>query len=77
MASSVSYEQAEEALEMRLSFGALAHSQRVAAGGRGAWPDVYGVDVDDARLAGLLHDWDRDLPDDAAARRRPRRWVSS
>lgn len=64
MASSVSYEQAERALEIRLSAGALAHSRRVAQSAA-ELAEVYGVDVEDARLAGLLHDWDRDLSDEA------------
>ncbi len=60
MAPSVSYGQAEEALRARLSPDALAHSHRVAHAAR-ELADVYGVDAEDAAVAGLLHDWDRDL----------------
>lgn len=43
----------------RLSAPALAHSERVAD--TAAWlASVYGVDVEDARAAGLLHDWHRE-----------------
>ncbi len=62
--ASVSYAMAEEALRERLSPGALAHSQRVAHAAA-ELAGVYDVDVDEARLAGLLHDWHRDLDDDS------------
>ncbi len=64
MASSVTYESAERALQLRLSAGALAHSKRVADAAA-ELAEAYGVDADDARLAGLLHDWDRDLSNEA------------
>jgi predicted HD superfamily hydrolase involved in NAD metabolism len=64
MTSTVSYAQAEEALATRLSAGALAHSERVARTA-GELAKSYGVDVGEARLAGLLHDWNRDLSSEA------------
>ncbi len=64
MASAVSYEQAEDALKLRLSQGALAHSRRVAEAA-GGLAEHYGVDTEAARLAGLLHDWDKDLSHEA------------
>ena len=55
----VSYDDAVVALRARLGEKALGHSLRVAdtAAGLAA---TYDVDVDRARLAGLLHDWDRE-----------------
>jgi predicted HD superfamily hydrolase involved in NAD metabolism len=41
----------------------LAHSEGVAATA-GELALTYGVDVETARIAGLLHDWDRDLSSD-------------
>jgi len=61
------YERATGALAARLSEKALAHSQRVSDTA-GSLALLYGVDVDDARLAGLLHDWDRDLDEDRLLR---------
>ena len=43
----------------RLSAAAAAHSVRVGDTAA-ALADRYGVDPDNARLAGLLHDWDRE-----------------
>lgn len=56
----LAYEEAHAALADRLSASALAHSERVAqtAGDLAA---RYGVDVEQARMAGLLHDWHREL----------------
>jgi len=54
------YDRAAETLSARLSEPAYAHSVRVAETAA-ALAMIYGVDVDDARLAGLLHDWDREL----------------
>lgn len=61
---SYSYQQAAEAVRARLSRPAVAHSERVAstAGGLAL---VYGVDPELAKLAGLLHDWDREQSDDS------------
>jgi len=56
---SVTYEEALEALTSRLSPESLAHSVR-ASQTAGALAVVYGADEATARLAGLLHDWDRD-----------------
>lgn len=57
----LSYEQARHDLASRLSAGALDHSERVAATAA-SLAALYGVDEADARLAGLLHDWHRELP---------------
>ena len=56
----VSYEAACSAVQARLGEKGAEHCARVAetAGGLAA---AYGVDVELARLAGMLHDWDRDL----------------
>ncbi len=58
---SVDFDTAHATLARRLSEKALAHSERVAATSAGL-ARIYGVDVDEARLAGLLHDWDRETP---------------
>ncbi len=66
------YEQALAVLELRLGPAALGHSVRVADTAA-ALAMIYGADADDARLAGLLHDWDRELDETelvAAARSR-------
>ena len=59
----VTYAAAEELVASRLSPGALAHSQGVAATAA-TLAARYGVDVDAARLGGLLHDWDRERSHD-------------
>lgn len=56
----VRYEAAVAAVEARLGHKAAKHCKRVAATAA-ALALLYGVDADDARLAGLLHDWDRDV----------------
>lgn len=61
---SVSYEDALAAIEARLGHKAAKHCKRVAATAV-ALAMAYGVDPDSARLAGLLHDWDRETPPDA------------
>jgi len=53
------YHLAEVALKGRVTDGAFAHCQRVAATAADL-AAAYGEDVELARLAGLLHDWDRD-----------------
>jgi predicted HD superfamily hydrolase involved in NAD metabolism len=53
------YEQAREALARRLSPKALRHCERVA-GTAEQLAERFGVDVELARLAGLLHDWGRE-----------------
>lgn len=53
------YESAIELLGARLSGESLRHSVRVAETAQ-ALAQVYGVDEGLCRLAGLLHDWDRD-----------------
>jgi len=60
---SVDYDMARATLAERIGEGALRHSERVAD----TCADlarIYGLDVAEARLAGLLHDWDRETPDD-------------
>lgn len=59
----VSYETALAALRDRLSARAVEHSVRVAETAS-ALAVTYGVDAEAARLAGLLHDWDRELGDE-------------
>ncbi len=56
----VTYGQASEVLRSRLGDTSFAHSERVA-GTAADLAVAYGVDSDQARLAGLLHDWDREL----------------
>lgn len=55
------YPAAERALSERLSERAYAHCERTAQAAA-ELAGVYGVDPDLARLAGLLHDWDRETP---------------
>lgn len=57
----VAYEAAHGALSQRLSARALAHSERVAETAA-ELAARFGADVGRARLAGLLHDWDREVP---------------
>jgi len=59
VASSITYEAADALLASRLSLRAVTHSRSVADTA-GALAARYGVDVEAARLAGLLHDWDRE-----------------
>lgn len=56
----VSYDLARAAVAERLSASALAHCERVAQTA-GELAERFGVDVERARLAGLLHDWHREL----------------
>jgi predicted HD superfamily hydrolase involved in NAD metabolism len=55
----VTYAAAEELLAERLSPGAFAHSRGVG-GTAAVLAARFDVDVDHARLGGLLHDWDRE-----------------
>jgi predicted HD superfamily hydrolase involved in NAD metabolism len=59
----ISYEVALAATQRRLGKKAAKHCTRVSdvAGGLAL---VYGVDPEDARLAGLLHDWARERDDE-------------
>jgi predicted HD superfamily hydrolase involved in NAD metabolism len=57
-------EQARAALAERLTPKALKHCERVAATAADL-AERFGVDVDEARLAGLLHDWGREEGDAA------------
>jgi len=53
------YEHAIVALRRRLGEDALRHCERVADAAE-ALAVIYGVDAESARIAGLLHDWDRE-----------------
>jgi predicted HD superfamily hydrolase involved in NAD metabolism len=57
--SAVRYEDAVEAIEARLGKKAAKHCKRVAEAAA-ELAQTYGVDVEAARLAGVLHDWDRE-----------------
>jgi len=57
--SEVRYEDGLAAIEARLGHKATKHCERVAATAA-ALAVAYGADADAARLAGLLHDWDRE-----------------
>lgn len=59
----VSFERAEALVAERLGERALSHSQAVADTAA-LIARIYAVDEADARLAGLLHDWDRELTGD-------------
>lgn len=61
---SVTYDSAVALLNERLGERAFAHCVRVAQTA-GQIAAIYGVDPDEARLAGLLHDWDRELDHDS------------
>jgi predicted HD superfamily hydrolase involved in NAD metabolism len=55
------YDAALEAVRSRLGKKSAEHCRRVAETAAGL-AIIYGVDVRSAKLAGLLHDWDRELP---------------
>jgi predicted HD superfamily hydrolase involved in NAD metabolism len=57
----VSFDEALKAVRGRLGKRGAAHCERVAATAADL-AETYGVDVELARLAGVLHDWDRDRP---------------
>lgn len=57
------YERATSSLQARLSEAGFAHSVRVAETAA-SLAMLYGVSTDDAQLAGLLHDWDREVGHD-------------
>lgn len=57
---SVGYDEALVALQARLGEQACAHSVRVAETAE-ALALIYFADADKAKLAGLLHDWDREV----------------
>lgn len=60
----VSYEPALAAVKARLSPTSAAHCEAVAR--QAAFiAERYGVDVEAARIGGLLHDWARDMDHDA------------
>ena len=58
--SSTDFATAQRLLAARVSQDALQHSLR-SAETAAELARIYGVDVEKARLAGLLHDWDREL----------------
>ena len=60
----LTYEAAVSALEARLGHKAAKHCKRASATAA-ELAAAYDVDVVAARLAGLLHDWDRETPADA------------
>jgi predicted HD superfamily hydrolase involved in NAD metabolism len=60
----VTLERAEQFLAEKLSDKALAHSKHVAETAA-LLATLYGVDAEKARLAGLLHDWHRELDGEA------------
>ena len=57
------YDQARGLLEKRLNEYRLLHSISVADTAAGM-AEQYAVDVEKARLAGLVHDWDKNLSDE-------------
>lgn len=57
--SGVSFAEAQAAVEARLSPRNAEHCRSVAVAA-GELARVYDVDIELARLAGLLHDWDRE-----------------
>jgi predicted HD superfamily hydrolase involved in NAD metabolism len=58
----INLEQAREALSKRLGPDSLKHSESVADTAA-SLAEAYGVDIESARLAGLLHDWSREDDD--------------
>lgn len=60
---SVSLDSAVAAITERLGATAADHSRRVARAA-GDLAGIYGVDADEATLAGILHDWHREVADD-------------
>lgn len=65
---STTFDEAREALRLRQADSAFEHGLRVAQTA-GSLAMIYGVPHEDAMLAGLLHDWDRELAgDDLVAR---------
>ncbi len=63
----VSYADAIAAIEAHLGGAAVAHSRRVGDAAA-ALAVAYGVDPERARLAGVLHDWDRERTTDELLR---------
>lgn len=57
--AAISFDRALRAVSERLSPGATEHCLRVSETA-GGLAETYGVDTEAARLAGLLHDWDRE-----------------
>ena len=62
------FDELHDLARRRLTPSALGHSDRVAE--TASWlAGLYGVDVEDARVAGLLHDWHRDTSGSELERR--------
>ena len=57
------YGRARRALESRLNEFRLLHSLSVADTAA-SMARLYSLDIDNARIAGLLHDWDKNLSDE-------------
>ncbi len=72
----VDFDAIERALAARLSDAAFAHSVRTAETAENL-AAVYGVDPELARVAGLLHDWDREASHRGASVDRTRRTAMS
>jgi len=64
--NSITYNQASAALRARLGEAGAQHSERVAETA-GDLASAYGLEPEPARLAGLLHDWDREQSSHALA----------
>jgi predicted HD superfamily hydrolase involved in NAD metabolism len=62
----ITYSQASAALRERLGEAAVGHSERVAETAA-ELASAYGLAPEPARLAGLLHDWDREQSSTALA----------
>lgn len=62
------YQQRKQELEHRVSPKRFKHSKGVSKA-CGQLAEAYGLDVRKARLAGLLHDWDKGLDDEGARAR--------
>jgi predicted HD superfamily hydrolase involved in NAD metabolism len=62
--TAVSAEAALSAIEARLGTAAAGHC-RLVGESAAQLAGVYGVDADSARIAGILHDWDREVAPDA------------
>jgi predicted HD superfamily hydrolase involved in NAD metabolism len=63
----LTYKEAEQQIAERLGEDALRHCRAVAETAA-ALASIYGADVEHARLAGLLHDWHRELGDEELVR---------
>jgi len=69
------YAKGRKALERRVSGYRFLHSLSVADTAADL-ARVYNIDIDKARLAGMLHDWDKDFTDDELIRRAEKNGVA-